>query len=82
MLRKENIDSYASRRPFEPFEVRLVDGQRFQVRGVEQFMLGRWHMAVFDSRGVIVTLGLGLISTIRPLGRGRAGPGRRQPRSR
>lgn len=82
MMRKENIDAFASRRPFQPFEVRLVDGQRFQVRGIEQFLLGRYPMAVFDTRGVIVTLSLGLISTIRPLGGSRGGPARRQPRRR
>jgi hypothetical protein len=80
MMRKENINAYAKRSPFEPFELRLVDGQRFQVRGSEEFMLGPYHMAVFDSKRTIVTVSLGLISTIRPLGR--AGPGRRQPRSR
>ena len=44
-------------------------------------MLGPYHMAVFDSKRTIVTVSLGLIATIRPLGRGRSGPGRRQPRS-
>jgi hypothetical protein len=81
MMRKGNIEAYSKKRPFEPFEVRLVDGQRFRVRGMEEFMLGPYHMAVFDSKRTIVTVSLGLIATIRPLGRGRS-PGRRQPRSR
>ena len=49
------------------FEVRLVDGQRFRITSVEEFMLGRYHMAVLNPRGIIVTLSLGLIATLRPL---------------
>lgn len=67
MMRKENVDAFASQRPFQPFEIRLVDGQRFPVRNIEQFIVGKYHVAVMNPKGVIVTLGMGLISTIRPL---------------
>jgi hypothetical protein len=68
MMRRENIEAFAAPRPFPPFEIRLVDGQRFRIRNVEQFLLGRNHVAVLNPKGVIVTLSMGLIATIRPLG--------------
>jgi len=71
MMRRENIEAFATPRPFQPFEIRLVDGQRFRIQSVEQFLLGKYHAAVLNPRGVIVTLSLGLISTIRPIGRRR-----------
>jgi hypothetical protein len=36
------------------------------VKNVEQFIVGKYHVAVMNSKGIIATLGLGLISTIRP----------------
>ncbi len=44
-----------------------MDGQRFPVRNIEQFIVGKYHVAVMNPKGIIVTLGLGLIATIRPL---------------
>jgi len=67
MMRKENVDAFALQRPLQPFEIRLVDGQRFRIRSIEQFIVGRYHLAVMNSKGVIVTLSLGLIASIRPL---------------
>ena len=81
MMRKENVDAFASQRPFQPFEIRLVDGQRFPVRSVEQFIVGKYHVAVMNPKGIIVTLGLGLISTIRPLVSRRSGSPRRRRRA-
>jgi len=78
MMRKENVDAFASQRPFQPFEIRLVDGQRFPVRSIEQFIVGKYHVAVMNSKGIIVTLGLGLIATIRPLVSRRGGSSRRR----
>jgi hypothetical protein len=77
MMRRENIEAFATPRPFHPFEIRLVDGQRFRVKSVEQFLLGRYHVAVLNLKGVIVTLSMGLIATIRPIGS--RNPGRRRP---
>jgi hypothetical protein len=67
MMRRETIAEIANRRPFQPFEIRLVDGERFRVRSVEQFILGRDHVAVLNPRGIVVTLSMGLITTIRPV---------------
>jgi hypothetical protein len=78
MMRKEDIDAFAKARPFQPFELRLVDGQRFRIRSVEQFIFGRGAMSVLTPRGTLPYVGIGLISTIRPL---RAAKGRR-PRKR
>lgn len=78
MMRKENVDAFASPRPFQPFEIRLVDGKRFRVRSVEQFIVGKYHVAVMNAKGIIVTLGLGLIATIRPLVARRGGSPRRR----
>ena len=77
-MRKEDIDAFAKARPFQPFEMRLVDGQRFRIRSVEQFIIGRGAMSVLTPRGTLAYVGIGLISTIRPL---RASKGRR-PRKR
>lgn len=67
MMRRETVEAFTAPRPFQPFEIRLVDGQRFRVRSIEQVLLGRHHLAVLDPKGIIVTLSLGLVSTIRPL---------------
>jgi hypothetical protein len=72
MMRREDVESFARRRPFQPFEIRLNDGQRFRMRSVEQFILGRHDIATLTRDGVIVHLSIGLISTIRPLGGRRA----------
>ena len=77
--RKENIEAFATPRPFQPFEIRLVEGQRFRIHGIEQFLLGRNHVAVLNPRGVIVTLSMGLIATIRPPGSRGGGSARRRP---
>jgi len=79
MMRRQNIEAFATPRPFQPFEIRLVDGQRFRISNVEQFLLGRNHVAVLDPREVIVTLSMGLIATIRPLGSRGGGSARRRP---
>ena len=78
MMRKEDVDEFAKARPFQPFEMRLVDGQRFRIRSVEQFVLGRGEMSVLTPRGTLAYVGIGLIATIRPLP---ASKGRR-PRKR
>ena len=80
MMRKENVEAFTSKRPLEPFEIRLVDGQRFPVRSIEQIIVGRYHVAVMNPKGIIVTLGLGLglIATIRPLMSRRGGSSRKR----
>ena len=67
MMRKEDVDAFAKARPFQPFELRLVDGQRVRIRSVEQFTLGRGAMAVLTPQGTLAYVGIGLIATIRPL---------------
>jgi hypothetical protein len=67
MMTKKSVDAYVSRRPFRPFEVRMVDGQRFRFTSVEQFIVGRDDIAALTKTGTIVHLSLGLIVTIRPI---------------
>ena len=66
MMRKEDIDRYATRKPFLPFEVRLVDGQRFRFSNIEQFLVGRNTLAALTKTSDISHISLGLISTIGP----------------
>ena len=67
MMTKRSVDAYVSRRPFQPFEVRMVDGQKFRFTSVEQFIVGRDDIAALTRSGVIVHFSLGLITTIRPI---------------
>lgn len=76
MMNKENVDKFALRRPFQPFEVRLVDGQHFRFTKVEQFLAGRNELITLDRKYRPVHISLGLITTIGPIGRG----GKRRPR--
>jgi hypothetical protein len=85
-MRKEDIDAFAKARPFQPFELRLVDGQRFRSGNVEQFIFGRGAMSVLTPRGTLAYVDIGLISTIGPLrpakGRRTSGRNRLQSRSK
>lgn len=67
MMRQQDVEDIARARPFQPFEIRMVDGQRFRLTSVEQFLVGRNAMCVLTPRGTIAYLGIGLISTIRIL---------------
>ena len=67
MMTKKSVDAYVSRRPFQPFEVRMVDGQRFRFTSIEQFIVGRDDIAALTRTGVILHFSLGLIATIRPI---------------
>lgn len=77
MMRKQDVDEYAGRRPFQPFEIRLVDGQRFRFTKIEEFLVGRTPLATVTRKGNLRLISLGLISTIGP-----AAGGRRRPRGR
>jgi hypothetical protein len=77
MMRKQDVDEYAGRRPFQPFEIRLVDGQRFRFTRIEEFLVGRTTLATVTRKGDLRLISLGLISTIGPSSAG----GTRRPRS-
>ena len=66
-VRKAYVDQFAARRPFQPFEIRLVDGQRFRFTRIEQFLVGRTALGALTPSGDILLINMGLISTIRPL---------------
>ena len=67
MMTRKSVDAIVSRRPFRPVEVRMVDGQRFRLSSVEQFIVGRDDIAALTRTGTIVHYSLGLIVTIRPI---------------
>jgi hypothetical protein len=76
VVRKEDVDRFALKRPFEPFEIRLVDGQRFRFSRAEELLVGRTMLATLGRAGVIMHINMDLIATIGPLQPG----GRRRPR--
>lgn len=76
MMRKESVDKFAARRPFQPFEIRLIDGERFRFTKVEQFLVSRNEVATVDRKGSLLLISLGLIATIGPVTRA----GRRRSR--
>lgn len=78
MMTKRSVDAYVSRRPFQPFEVRMVDGQRFRFTNIEQFIVGRDDIAALTRKGTIVHFSIGLIATLRPLSVRRSGTRRRR----
>ena len=67
MMTKKSVDAYVSHKPFQPFEIRMVDGQRFRFTSVAQFIVGRDDIAALTKTGMIVHFSLGLIVTIRPI---------------
>ena len=75
--RKEYVDQFTLRRPFEPFEINPVEGQHVRFKRIEEFLVGRNEVVTTTRRGQVIMISLGLISTIGPLSSG----GRRRPRN-
>ncbi len=67
MMRKRDVDQYAGARPFRPFEIKLVDGQRFRFNRIEQFLVSQDHVLTLDRRAHPVYISIGLITTIGPV---------------
>lgn len=66
MTRAKDVEGFAKARPFQPFEIQLVDGRRFRLKSIESFVIGRSAMPVLSPEGILVHVGIGLISTLRP----------------
>ena len=47
-MNAETIREWLNRRPFEPFELRLSDGESYQVRHPENMALGKNRIAIAD----------------------------------
>lgn len=75
MMTKADVDKFALKRPFEPFEIRLVNGKRYRFKAIEELIVGRTTVVTLD-RGDIQHISIGLIATIGPWSSG----GRRRPR--
>lgn len=71
MMRKSDVDEYAAKRPFEPFEVRLNDGHRYRFTRIEEFLVARNHIVFNDRQGRTRFISIGLISEISPVSSGR-----------
>lgn len=66
-MRKEDVEAIARRKPFQPFEVRLVDGERWTFKSPEELIVSRGAIYTLDRRGDGHFISLGLISKIRLL---------------
>lgn len=64
-MRKEELDKVARQRPFQPFEVRLVDGRVFRFSSPEQFIVSRSAIHTLDEAGDGLLINLALIATLR-----------------
>ena len=77
-MRKEEIDAFAARRPFEPFTIRLIDGRTFTFRSPEQYIVSRTTIHTLDKKGDGLLISIAMIATIHSLnGNGHASKGRR-----
>lgn len=63
-VRKEEIDKIAGQRPFQSFEVRLVDGRIFRFDSPERFIVSRSAIHTLDEKGDGLLISLALISTV------------------
>jgi hypothetical protein len=71
LMTQKSVDAFVSPKPFAPFEARMVDGQRYRFRNIEEFIVGRDDIAALPRAGTIIPFSIGLISTIRSMGRRR-----------
>jgi hypothetical protein len=73
-VRKEEIDQFARQRPFQPFTIRLVDGQVFRFDSPEKFFVSRSAIHTLDEKGDGLIINLMMIATIKRLN----GPSRKK----
>ena len=64
-MRREELDKIARQRPFQAFEVRLVDGRVFRFKSPEEFLVSRSAIVTLDEEGDTLLINLGLIATIQ-----------------
>ncbi len=63
-MRKDDLERTVRQRPFQPFEVQLVDGRRFQFNSPEEFIVSRSAIHTLDKSGDVLLINLTLISTV------------------
>ena len=69
-MNPETIREWLNRQPFEPFELRLSHGERFEVRHPELLAMTRNRIAIADPEADTIThVALVHINSIRPLQR-------------
>jgi len=64
-MRKEELDQVVRKRPFDPIEVRLVDGRVFRFDSPEQFIVSRSAIHTLDEEEDGLLTSPGLIATIK-----------------
>ncbi len=66
-MRRDEVEAVAKRRPFTPFEARLVDGRTFRFTSPEQFVLTRSAIYTADSKGRGLIIDYLMITTLHEL---------------
>jgi len=67
-MNAETIREWLNRQPFEPFEVRLSNGERYQVRHPELLAIGKNRIIIVDpSTDRVVHVALVHINSIEAL---------------
>ena len=64
-MRREEVDKIARQKPFQAFEVRLVDRCVFRFKSPEEFLVSRSAIVTLDEEGDTLLINLGLIATIQ-----------------
>jgi hypothetical protein len=67
-MNADAIREWLNRRPFEPFEIRLSNGERYEVRHPELVALGKNRIAISDPEADrFVHVALIHVNSIQPL---------------
>jgi len=63
-MRRDEVEKIVQERPFRPFEIRLVDGERWNFSSPEQYVLTKGTIKAQDRKGWTHYLDLNLILKI------------------
>ena len=63
-MHKEEIDKLIRAKPFAPFEVRMVDGQKYRFRSPEQLIVSRSAILTLDKNNDVEIISLVMIASV------------------
>ena len=68
-MRFDQFRAFQLNRPFEPFVIQLVDGQRFQIRHPDALALNEKNrsISILNAEGLILVINVLHILLLRPL---------------
>ncbi len=67
-MNADSVREWLNRQPFEPFEVRLSNGERYQIRHPELLAIGRNRMVIVDpSEDRVVHVALVHVNSVEAL---------------